>query len=263
MADIIKLAGYLGLSARMTILSGGRECFCKGEPLMSRDNLIYLKNISLFSGLSDELLQKINDIVIVRDYKKNTVIFMEGEPGEALFFIKAGKVKITKMAEDGREHILHFFKDGDVFAEIVLFTGDNYPATAETIEDSKIGIIKNNNMERLIRENPDISLELLKLMSRRLQYAQEKVKDMAFKDTTSRMAKVLLGLAERHGKKSEEGIVICLKLTHQELAGLVGITRETATRILNSLKKSGIIDTGKKCIVILDKNELQKLSQIM
>lgn len=182
---------------------------------------------------------------------------MEGEPGEAVFFLKEGRVKISKQAEDGREQILHFIYPGEVFAEVVLFDGGPYPATAEAVEDSKIGLIRNSDMERITLENTGIALGMLKIMSRRLRMAQKQINELALMDTSRRMASTLLFLAHEQGIPCEMGMAIDMSLTNQELASMIGTSRETANRILSDMRRQKAIKVDKKQIVITDMKRLK------
>jgi len=217
----------------------------------------FLGKIPLFRDLSHEDLQLISDLARVRNYKKNMIIFMEGEPGEALYFIISGKVKISMMTEDGREQILHILQHGDVFAEVVLIDRGPYPATAEVIEAGQIGMLMNDDVENFIRANPDLALKILRLMSKRLRLAQIQVRDLALKDTYGRLASMLLMLAKDHGEQTLAGMKIDLPLSRQELANLIGTTRETVTRILSDFRKFKCIDLEKQAITIINEEKLK------
>lgn len=218
----------------------------------------HLRNIPIFNELTEEELERIYNLAITRKYKKNMIIFMEGETGEALHFIKAGKVKIFKTTADGKEQILHILQNGDIFAEVVLFDAGPYPATALVMEEAQIGLIRNADVENLIRQCPELALKILKVMSKRLRAAQGQIRDLALKDTYGRVASMLIKLAREHGAEIEQGIRINLSLSRQELANLIGTTRETVTRILSELKKSKIIDMDKQNIIITDVKGLSK-----
>lgn len=192
-----------------------------------------------------------------RTYRKGRIIFVEGEPGEAVFFLKEGRVKISKQAEDGREQILHFIHPGEVFAEVVLFDGGPYPATAEAVEDSKIGLVRNTDMERITVENSGIALGMLKIMSRRLRVAQKQINELALMDTSRRMASTLLFLAHEQGIPCDGGLAIDMALTNQELASMIGTSRETANRILSDMRRQKAVRVDKKQIVITDMKRLK------
>ncbi|ADL12701.1 Crp/Fnr family transcriptional regulator [Acetohalobium arabaticum] len=220
-----------------------------------------LKNSSYFATLSEKNLDKIVNLMFVREYKEGEIIFFEEEKGEGLFFIKSGKVKIAKIVESGEEQILHILKQGEIFAEVVLFDGSNYPATAIAMEDSQIGILRNKDIERLITEVPEIALKILKVMSKRLRRAQQTIRNLGLKNTESRTASILLYLAKEHGidGKNRNQVEINLSLSQQELSNLVGASRETISRVLKKLKEKDLIATSRQQIVIKDLLGLKRI----
>ncbi|MGC7879933.1 Crp/Fnr family transcriptional regulator, partial [Desulforudis sp. 1190] len=146
-----------------------------------------LKRISLFAALPPEALKSVASIVRERRYAKGRLIFVEGEPGDGVFLLQEGRIKLTRQTPDGREHILHYVNPGEVFAEIVLFDGGTYPATAEVVEDARVGVILNPDFDDLIVKHPELALAMLRIMSRRLRTAQEKVMSLALHDVTRRL----------------------------------------------------------------------------
>lgn len=221
------------------------------------NNLLYLKKIPLFAYLDDEQLGEVEKVILERNYQKGRIIFIEDEPGEACFFVKTGRIKISKQTSDGREHILHFINPGEVFAEVVMFDDGAYPATAEVVEDCTIGMIRNVDMERITSANSGIALGLLKIMARRLRISQQQLIELALLDTTRRAASMLLFLAGEQGIKTEQGIEIDIALTNQDLANLIGTSRETANRILNDFKRQKAVAVNKSRVTILDKYKLK------
>lgn len=224
------------------------------------DNITYLKKIPFFSSLSYDELKQIDDLIIMRKYKKGMFVFLEDEPGEALFFIKSGQIKLSKMLETGEEQILQILKADDIFAEVVLFDQGPYPATAEVIEDAKIGMIKSEDVNKLIKRNPEISIKILDVMSKRLRQAQMKIRDLGLKDTRGRTASMLVKLAEEYGKETDKGIELELSLTRKEFSNLIGTSRETITRILSDFKDDNLVEVGRKQIIVLDLTGLKKWS---
>lgn len=211
----------------------------------------YLKNIPVFAALPDDLLQQIHEVTTDRFYRKGVVVFFEGDNGEGFYYIKTGKIKIMKMTDDGREHIIKILGPGDLFAEVLLFNNRPYPATAVAAEDSAVGIIKNADLEKLVLSNNLLALELIKALSQRLLYAQQKIKNLALNDVMARTAEVLLRLGKEQGRPDAGRIEIMLDLSRQDLASLVGTTRETVTRTLTALKKDGLIDfTGHRVLLV-------------
>ncbi|TCL32163.1 CRP/FNR family transcriptional regulator [Anaerospora hongkongensis] len=226
------------------------------------DFIQQLKKMPVFADLPDAQLKDLYQITTERKYRKGSVIFLEGEQGEGFHYLQSGKVKIVKMTDDGREHIINILSPGDLFAEVLLFNNRDYPATAIAVEDSKVGVIKNTDLERLILGNNLLALQLIKALSQRLLFAQQKIKNLALHDVTARTAETLLRLGTEHGRILTNGqIEITLDLSRQDLASLVGTTRETVTRTLSSLKKDKIIDFDIHKITIIEPNKLKRLFQ--
>ncbi|NLL19058.1 MAG: Crp/Fnr family transcriptional regulator [Clostridia bacterium] len=226
---------------------------------MGKENAVchrYLRRIFVFDSLTDDELAKIAAIVRMKEYKRNTVIFREGEEGEGLFFVIKGKIKLSKLSEEGKEKILHFCSEGDVFAEILLFDGGVYPATAETLENSEIGLIRHADMERVLYENSGITVKFLKVMAKRLREAQFHIRDLAFKDAYSRLASTLLNLSAEYGRQTAGADYVGISLNQQELANVIGTSRETVARIIGDWRRDGIIAVHKKEIIIKDKKKL-------
>jgi len=220
---------------------------------------VYLRKIPVFAHLSEEDLELIDRIVRIKTYPKDSIIFVEGDYGSELYFVKSGKVKISKMLEDGSEKILHFLKEGDIFAEVLIFNGGEYPATAQAISDSEIGIIVNEDLEKLLKERGDITFKIIEVMAKRLRSAQYHIRDLALRDVDGRLASSLLVLAEDHGEETERGHCININLSQQQLANLVGASRETVARTLSSWKKQGLIEVEKQVIRIIDPEGLRSI----
>ncbi|AGB41208.1 cAMP-binding protein [Halobacteroides halobius DSM 5150] len=218
-----------------------------------------LKQSSYFAALTDQELAKIKEIMFTRQYQEGEFIFFEGEVGEGLFFIKSGKVKLTKMIESGKEQILNIFKAGDMFAEVVLFDQGKYPATAVVIDDSEIGVISKEDMEEIMRNYPEITIKILRVMGKRLRRAQERIRNLGLKNTKSRTASILVHLAQEHGWDNKNKTSISLSLSQQDLAGLIGSSRETISRVLSKLKKEDLVDVSREKIVIKDLIGLKKI----
>ncbi len=218
----------------------------------------YLKIIPLFQGMTLEELKKLEKITKERSYKKGNVIISEGEKSENVFIIKSGKVKIFKTSNDGREIILDIKGKSKIFAEVTLFDNGLNPATVVAIENCIVLSISNDDLEVIIRENPDMALNIIKVMSRRLKEAQSRVKNMAINDTYVRTAQTLLKLIDKYGVETENGVIeLTLNITREELAGLVGTSRETVSRAISQFSKEKALKIEGRRIIILDKSKLK------
>lgn len=220
-------------------------------------DLAFLRAIGLFESFSDDDLNRLSQITFVRRYRKHMTIFAEGEPGEAFFFISRGRVKIYKLAADGREHILEVFEAGDAFGLVVVFDHGAYPASAETMEDTVVGLIRVADFDRLMEESPALVRQLLREVSVRLREARARVQDMALRTVHGRLASVLLDLAREKGRPTPRGTLVPIGLTHQELGGLVGASRETITRVLSEFRKHKAIEDDKEGLLIISEEKLR------
>ncbi|HWR37890.1 MAG TPA: Crp/Fnr family transcriptional regulator [Patescibacteria group bacterium] len=217
----------------------------------------YLRHIPVFEDLKPEDLDVINQVTAERNVRKNATVFNEGENGEGFHYVKTGKIKIIKLSADGREHIVNILGAGEVFAEVLLFNQGAYPATAVAMEDSCVGVIRNSELEKVILHYPQIALHIIKVMSKKLLYIQTKVKTMAFSDSYAKIAQTLESLAEQYGRKTERGIEVDMDITRQDIANMVGATRETVSRVFSIMKKDKVLDADERKIIVLDMDSLR------
>lgn len=222
--------------------------------------MLKLTDVPYFSHLNQDELEIINEITSLKKYKKDEIIFFEGEKGNHIYIIKKGKVKMLKMDQNGDEQILNIFKKDDILAEVIVFDKENYPATAIALNDVELFSIDSNKLSNIFIEYPQITVKIMKVMSNRLRRAQQNIRDFGLKDSKSRLASLLYHLAEKHGKKNKDNkISLSLFLTQKELANMIGTTRETVSRTLNEIERKGIISTSRKKIVINNLKELKNL----
>lgn len=220
-------------------------------------NIDYVKKISFFSEIDDEDANKIANLIVERKYKKNMIVFMEGEPAEAVYFVKSGKVKISKNTPDGKEHIIHIMTDGDVFAEACLFGISPYPANAEAIEDSEVYMIKNSDLEKLLESSPKTAIQIIKVMSKRLNLVSSQIENLALRDAFGKTAALIIRLLKDNGINAENGAVLRTNLSRQDMGNMVGLTRETLTRALTRLKNDRAIEIERDEIIVLDMDKLK------
>lgn len=211
----------------------------------------YLRRIPLFSDLREALIKQIADIATIKRVKKGTVLFQQGDPGEAVYVVKEGSIKISMVDEDGKEYIIHIMKKGEVFAEATLFNSGPYPANAEAVEDTALIVLNNARLEDFIKANSELALELIKIMAKRLQDVSKQLNSLALRDAIGRTISVLIRLAEEKGEKVEKGVII-RDISRQDLASMVGTTRETVTRILNQMSKGKLLELDRQKIIIKD-----------
>jgi len=210
----------------------------------------------LFSGLTLDEIKDLEDLAHLKQYQRNEVIFSEGQPAKGLYLIAGGKVKIYKLSTEGREHILHTFNPGDVFAEAAVFSGTTYPAFAETLIDSEIIFILREELLALIKEKPDLGLKMMGTLSSRLRHFVNIIEDLSLKDVSARLAKYILDLSI----KTDSSKTITLDINKSELARRIGTVPETLSRTLKKLNQSKILTIESKEIRITNIEKLKKIS---
>lgn len=208
-----------------------------------------LGNISLFSGLDPSDIEAISRHAITKTYSKNTIILNEGEESDSVYVILSGSVKVFLSDEDGKEIILNTQSAGEYFGELALIDNSPRSASVMTLEDTRLSMISRRDFESFILKNPEVALQLIRGLTKRLRGLTDNVKSLALMDVYGRVARTLLNLAaERDGK-----MVIEQKLTQRDIANMVGASREMVSRILRDLVAGGYIAINKKSITIHEK----------
>ncbi|MFH5187176.1 Crp/Fnr family transcriptional regulator [Paenibacillus sp. TAB 01] len=216
-----------------------------------------LKNVPLFQDLSDDELEGIAPLFVERKFKKNTVLFFEGDMGDELFIIETGLVKVYRI-DHVKEIILSLFDEGDFFGEMSLIQkGLTRSATAETLEATTLHSLSRQAFTQFLERTPKLSLKLLEMTMDRLRKANEQIYDLTFLDVRSRTIKVLCRLAEEHGIDYKGQLLINMKLTHQQLANMAGTVRESVTKVLQELQEEQIIAVEKKMVFIRNLEKLK------
>lgn len=211
-----------------------------------------LRRVPMFRDLSDEELDEVSSITIRRTYRKKTAVFHEGGESEAVYFVKEGLVKTFKTDENGHEHIVSLLKPGDLFPHTGLFHAEPYPATAEAIVDTVLLAMPMKPFEHFLIHTPQVAVKMMRVMSEKIRELQEKLQGLTGQDVQDRFRSFLLKLAENYGTENGNEVRIDIPMTHQDIANAVGTTRETVTRLLNQLKKEGVMDTGRTGFFIRD-----------
>jgi len=209
---------------------------------MEHDKIWYLKKFNLFATMGQEEMESMSDDVFESEIKKKQPIFLQGDPGESLHFLKKGRVKITRIDESGKEITLTLLEPGEIFGELGLFDDSPRETTAVALEDSLICMMRRGDFEKLMTDRSELSFKLNKLMGLRLRQIENRIDELMFRDVPSRLARLLLRLVDQHPREMRRGLRINIKLSQQELANLIGATREMTSSVLNSFKKIGLIE---------------------
>ncbi len=211
----------------------------------------------LFEDLDDVFLEQLAHMARMEKFAKGKKIFEEGEKPRFFTMVFSGQVKVYKTASEGQDLILEVFGKNDAFGTVALLDGMGYPANAAPLQEAVILSIRQEDFFKFIESHPALALKVIRDLGRRLRMATGKIMSLTFRDVQSKMANLLFSLAQDHGEKLPEGVRITLPLTRQEMANMIGITIETAIRVLSLFRKEKIIETQGKEIVILDMEKLR------
>jgi CRP/FNR family transcriptional regulator len=217
--------------------SGTRSMVMVGARVKYAENGI-LRDVELFSSLSDEELHQIREHVTLREFRKNQVILHEEDTSEFMYIIIHGKVKISRVGKDGKETILSMHGSGEFFGELSLIDGKTAPANVLAVENSLVAIISKSHFYTLLYTQQKVLENLLKILCSRLRESWNMIQMLNFNDAAQRIKMLFLMLAENHGEKTSKGITLHIKLIHKDIADMTGLTRETVTRVLDKWKRS-------------------------
>lgn len=217
---------------------------------------IFLKNLKLFSSLTEDELQQINRRVILKEFRKNEIILYEQDFNQFMYIIVFGKVRVTQATDDGKEIILAFHESEESFGEISLIDGQSSPATVVAEDDSFIAIISKEDFFSLISDHSKIVHNLLQILCARLRVSWKQIQMLNLKDAEKRLKMLFLTFSYESGNKTQEGIVLDMHITHQSLADMTGLSRETVTRIINKWKNGGEINVLKNKSYLLTEDFL-------
>ena len=200
---------------------------------------------SLFQGLPAADLDALSSRAVTRHYRRHTVVIGQGDESDALYLVIDGRLKVYRSDEEGKEVILAFLDPGDSFGELALLDKAPRSASVETLEPSKLAVISQGDFRAFLSDHPQVAINLIQTLARRNRMLLESVSDLALLDVYGRVARALLKEA-----KPEEGKLITPKLTHQEIANMVGSSREMVSKIMKELRFGGYISVDAKRITI-------------
>jgi len=227
---------------------------------VTSDRLEDLKKIPIFSFLNDEELKEIQSYLIRERFKKKEEIFSEGDHPEWFYILLNGTVKITKLSYDGKEIIIELISPPDFFGGLAVLKGFPYPANAIAMEDAEVLRVSRHDILMIIDRFPNVMHNITLNLGDRIREFHDTLKNIALQKVESRIASLLLKLADKSGLKSkQEEVVIDIKLTKQDIAEMVGTTVETAIRVMSKFKKSGYISEKNGRFVIKKPEALQFL----
>jgi CRP-like cAMP-binding protein len=224
---------------------------------MSVDNDV-LRQAPLFGALDDEAAMALRSSMTETRLRRGEVLFHEGDSGDKLYVVLEGKVKLGRSSSDGRENLLAIMGPGQMFGELSLFDPGPRSATVTAVTDATFASLSHEDLLRWLDGRPMVARGLLSQLAGRLRKSNDVVADLVFSDVPGRVAKALLDLADRFGRSADDGVHVHHDLTQEELAQLVGASRETVNKALADFVHRGWIQLQGKSVVVLDEERLRR-----
>lgn len=217
-----------------------------------------LREAPIFSGLDDQAADIVEKSMTTLTLQRGDVLFNEGDVGNQLYVVIDGKIKLGRSAADGRENLVAVLGPGQMFGELSFFDPGPRSATATAVTDTKLSALGHDVLGPLVEDHTGVALAFLHQLAARLRHTNEVVGDLVFSDVPGRVSKALIGLAERFGRQADDGIHVSHDLTQEELAQLVGASRETVNKALADFASRGWIRLEPRGVVIYEIERLQR-----
>lgn len=216
----------------------------------------YLKNCPLFERLSPEQVRRLELRSKTRTFDRQNLIYLPADSSHSVMLLTSGRVKIYHLTGDGKQAVLAFIDPGELFGELALLDSGQREEYAETMEKSAVILVPGEEIQRLMEEHAHLSLGVSKLMGLRRRRIERRLKSLLFRSNRERLTYLLVELAEKYGRQTPDGVVLGIRLSHQELASIIGSTRETVTVLLGELQAEGRISIRRRQIVLTRLAEL-------
>jgi CRP/FNR family cyclic AMP-dependent transcriptional regulator len=212
----------------------------------------------LFRGLSAATIQQIAALAIRRPYEQDAIVFSQGDPGDSLYGVVTGKVRISASTREGKEMFLNIMEPGDTFGEIALLDGNPRTATATTTATGELMIIPRAQFLALLQREPTLAIHLLQLLCQRIRWTSGQAEDSALLTVPNRLARRLLSLAKLHGQPSPKGVQLII--SQEEMGRFLGISRQAVNQYLQEWRAKGWVDVGRGKVTVLDESALQTMA---
>ena len=226
-------------------------------PTEQSASLAVLKGVSIFSGLSEQEFAFLTSHLRQRKYAAGELIFGEGDPCAGLYVVQSGNVRIFKSSASGREQVLSIDGPGSSIAELPVFDGGAYPASAQAVSDSTLLFFSRQDFQSLCLQHPHVALKVLRVIGGRLRRLVGIIEELSFTTVRHRLASFLLRLAQKEGKRTPEGVEIIMPVSNQELASQIGTVRELVSRNLSRLQAEGMIKIDGRSVIVCNLKALE------
>ena len=217
----------------------------------------------IFCNMSDESVAALDAIKFTGVYPKGSLLFVEGEQPRGIFIVCSGRAKLTTSSTEGRVLIVKIAEPGEVLGASATILGKPYEVSAETIEPSQLNFIKREDFLRFLNSDAEVCMHAAQQLSEKYHSAQREIRSLGLSQTTGeKLAKLLLDWCDRNGEVTTKGVRLKVLLTHEEMAQMIGTTRETVTRLLSEFKRRKILEVKGSTVLVTNKHELEGLVSI-
>jgi CRP/FNR family transcriptional regulator, cyclic AMP receptor protein len=229
---------------------------------MSDNPAEILRGVPFLAGVGDDVLARLAERMRARTFRRNEVIFHQGDPAGATHIIRKGRVKVTRQSEEGDETVLALLGPGAIFGEMGPLDGQPRSATLTAIEPTETLMLLREDLLASAREFPDLAMALIEGLSSRLRQTDEKLEDAYYHDLDTRLARCLCQLAEDHGRQTADGIEVDLPLTQSDFAGMLGVTRVSINRQFGIYQDEGLLRLNRRSFTILRPEALRRRARL-
>ena len=219
-----------------------------------------VRRAALFAGLDDEATSALLKFMKPRSVRRGTVLFREGDAGDELYIVATGKLKVGRESSDGRENLLSVVGPSEIIGELSLFDPGPRSSTVTAVSQTELLSLRHEDLTAWLEDRPKAAMNLLRDLAIRLRRTNDTVGDLVFQDVPGRVAKALLDLADRFGQPTQDGVHVAHDLTQEELAQLVGASRETVNKALADFAQRGWLRLEARAVVLLDVDRLRHRS---
>jgi CRP/FNR family cyclic AMP-dependent transcriptional regulator len=216
----------------------------------------YLKNCPVFAQLTAEQVQEVEQNCFCREFARGDVVYLPHDMGDSVMLLARGRVRLYHVTGEGKLAILGFVEPSELFGELSAFSGNQRDEHAEAMEKTLVVLVPSQIMQQVMSDCPSVSMKMTQLFGVRLRRVERRLKSLLFRSSRERLVHLLLELAERYGQAAHNGIRIGQRISHQDMASIIGATRETVTIALGELQAEGVIDVERRHVTLKNVNRL-------
>lgn len=222
----------------------------------------HVKNCSLFQRLSESQLEQLEQRARIRKFTKGSAVYLPSDFGDGTFLLAEGRVRICSTTPEGKQTILAFVEPGEVFGELSLIENGEREERAEVTVNSTVILLPNDHLRTLMEQSASLSLGVTKLIGLRRKRVERRLRSLLFRNNRDRLSHLLIELSDQYGNPTADGIELSIKLSHHDLASIIGATRETVTTLLGEMQSEGLLKIRRQRLLILDLRKLAATSNI-